>query len=192
MPLELWTTIASVGTFVVIAATAIAALVQLRHMRGSNQIAALTEFRESYESAHFGAARHFVADLLKKLDDPNVRTGLMARPLPAEYESVTVVGNLFESLGTFVKYGVIDANIACDIWGGPIPQLWHQMLPITTIMRRTRTNALWENWEYLTVLTEDFIARHAGSAYPRGVRHMPASDPRLEQDKTAGIIPPSS
>ena len=37
MSLELWATIASVGTFVVIAATAIAAFVQLRHVRRSNQ-----------------------------------------------------------------------------------------------------------------------------------------------------------
>jgi hypothetical protein len=39
--LELWSTLAAVGTFVVIAATAIAAFVQLRHIRRSNQLAGL-------------------------------------------------------------------------------------------------------------------------------------------------------
>jgi len=42
MSLETWSTAASIGTFVVIAATAVAALAQLRHMRSSNQIAAVT------------------------------------------------------------------------------------------------------------------------------------------------------
>ena len=50
MSTELVNTFATLGTFVVIAATAIAAIVQLRHMRGSNQIVALNELREA-ESA---------------------------------------------------------------------------------------------------------------------------------------------
>lgn len=40
MTMEVWATVASVGTFVVIAATAIVAFVQLRHARAGNQIAA--------------------------------------------------------------------------------------------------------------------------------------------------------
>ena len=50
MSVELLSTLASVGTFIVIGATAIAAIIQLRHMRGSNQIIALTECRETLES----------------------------------------------------------------------------------------------------------------------------------------------
>jgi hypothetical protein len=46
MSTELLNSIATLGTFVVIAATALAALVQLRHMRGSNQIAALSDLYE--------------------------------------------------------------------------------------------------------------------------------------------------
>ena len=56
MSLELWNTIGTVGTFVVIATTAIAAIVQLRHMRSSDQIAALNELRETIESEHYQAA----------------------------------------------------------------------------------------------------------------------------------------
>jgi hypothetical protein len=50
MSFELVNTLATFGTFVVIAATAIAAVVQLRHARSSNQIAALNELRETMES----------------------------------------------------------------------------------------------------------------------------------------------
>jgi hypothetical protein len=53
MSAEWVTAIGTIGTFVVIAASAVAALVQLRHMRGSNQIAALNELRETMESESF-------------------------------------------------------------------------------------------------------------------------------------------
>jgi hypothetical protein len=60
MSLELVNTLATFGTFLVIAATAIAAVVQLRHARSSNHIAALNELRETMESPDFVVARHFV------------------------------------------------------------------------------------------------------------------------------------
>ena len=50
MSLELVNTIATCATFVVIAATAIAAMVQLRQLRASNQIAAFNELRQAYEN----------------------------------------------------------------------------------------------------------------------------------------------
>jgi hypothetical protein len=74
MSLELANTLATLGTFVVIAATAIAALLQLRHARSSNQIAALNELRETTETPAFLEASHFVqGGLSAKLQDPAFR-----------------------------------------------------------------------------------------------------------------------
>ena len=61
---EWLTAVGTLGTFVVIAASAIAALLQLRHMRGSNQIIALNEVRETIESPAFQAAERFVVQEL--------------------------------------------------------------------------------------------------------------------------------
>lgn len=52
--------------FFVIAATALAALVQLRHMRGSNQITALSDPYEKQELPAFVSARQ------KKMPQPNI------------------------------------------------------------------------------------------------------------------------
>jgi hypothetical protein len=80
MSLEFVNTFATLGTFVVIAATAIAAIVQLRHMRGSNQITALNELRETMETPDFQAASHFVVtELPAKLRDPAFRYELAHR-----------------------------------------------------------------------------------------------------------------
>jgi hypothetical protein len=60
MTLELWSTFAALGTFVVIAATAIAALVQLRHARAAYQIAALTQLSKADDSPEFAKGWRFV------------------------------------------------------------------------------------------------------------------------------------
>jgi len=60
MSLELWNTLATFGTFLVIAATATAAIYQLRHKRGGNQIAVLGELRASQGTPEYVRALHFV------------------------------------------------------------------------------------------------------------------------------------
>lgn len=60
MSLELVNTLATLATFLVIAATAIAAIIQLRHARCSNQIAALTELREISIKQELRVALHFI------------------------------------------------------------------------------------------------------------------------------------
>jgi hypothetical protein len=57
-------TASSVGTFFVIAATAVAALIQLRHMRGNNQIAAAMAINQVTEGDEFQAARRFIRENL--------------------------------------------------------------------------------------------------------------------------------
>ena len=53
MSLELFNSLATFGTFVVVAATAIAALAQLRHARSANLIEGLSEAQRSFESPEF-------------------------------------------------------------------------------------------------------------------------------------------
>lgn len=57
MTAEWVTAFAKAGTFLVIAASTIAALLRLRHMRSVNQIAAYNECRETMESADFRTAK---------------------------------------------------------------------------------------------------------------------------------------
>lgn len=115
---EWLTAIGTLATFIVIAASAIAALMQLRHTRSSNQIHALNELRETLESADFREARRFVYyDLPKLYEKPDFREKLLKPgPIDPDCSSMAIVGNLFENTGTLVKYGMIDANVVCDMW----------------------------------------------------------------------------
>jgi hypothetical protein len=181
MSLEAWSTVASLGTFVVIAATAIAALVQLRHTRSSNQIAAITEMRETLESERFGQARRFVAEQVPKLlADPAERDKLGDRIFPPEIDAVRDVANFFEAMGAFVKLGIVDQALVCDLWDGVVFGWWKQLEPIIVIRREVSDRGLWANFEYLAVICEKSLSETHGDHYPRGMRRMTIDKRSLE------------
>lgn len=169
------TAIATAGTFVVITASAIAALLQLRHTRGSNQIVALTECRETLESEEFQNARQFVALRLPELmKDPEMARSLELPFFPAELRPAGNVANFFESMGAFVRYNIIDKRIACDLWCSVVVSSWNALLPVTRV-RRKIDPGIWENFEYLAVLSQDFMDKYPTS-YPTGTRRMPLGE----------------
>lgn len=189
MSLEVINTFATLGTFVVIAATAIAAIVQLRHARGSNQIAALNELRASWEKEDFSAAQHFVnTGLSIALEDPAFRYQIenpAARTAEthAAIKKVFMLGNFYESLGILVYAQLIDRNLVLDFWAGNITQDWERFSQFTVILRRKGSAAVYENFEYLTVLSQDWIAAHPSGVYPAGTRRIDLTDRTLEADR---------
>lgn len=193
MSAEWLTAIATAGTFVVIAASAVAALIQLQHIRGSNQIAAMTEFRETMESEDFQRAQRFVSfELAERLKDPAEQIKATTLPFIDEYAAVATVANMFEALGSFVRNGVIDAHVACNVVSLIVVRNWDALLPVTTYVRRkVRSKALWENFEYLALLSKRYIETHPSGDYPRGEPRLP-EDPWLadtiERGRTAAEI----
>jgi Domain of unknown function (DUF4760) len=189
MSLELVNTLATFGTFLVIAATAIAAVVQLRHARSSNHIAALNELRETTETPDFRAAQHFVmTELPVKLQDPALRyqfgkpaarTDEM-RPLIAK---VNAIGNFYENVGVLVKTGLVDRELINQIWADNVRAAWDSLAPLAAIHRLRAGDAVWENFEYLTVLAQDWLAAHPKGAYPAGARRIKINYEWLEADK---------
>ena len=189
MSLELANTLATLGTFVVIAATAIAAILQLRHARSSNQIAALNELRETTETREFMEASHFVQGVLAaKLQDPAFRYQVTMRSVRTDetralIAKANLVGNFFESMGTLVRTGLVDKELALQIWDGVAVQAWEHLAPYLAILRRSAGDVLWEKFEFLTVLAQDSIAAHPKGTYPVGVRRIDLKDEWLEPDK---------
>jgi hypothetical protein len=192
MSLELVNTLATFGTFLVIAATAIAAIVQLGHARSSNQITALNELRETMETPEFQAAQQFVmADLSAKMRDPIFRHQYFDRSARTDenwplFGKINRVGNFFETMGTLIKTGMIDRNLALDVWSGTIAQAWGMLAPVTAIARRREGEGLWENFEYVTVLAQDWLAAHPDGSYPVGVRRIELKDDWLGADRQYG------
>ena len=135
MSLELVNTFATLGTFVVIAATAIAAIVQLRHARSSNHIAALNELRETTETPDFLANRQLLEnELSTKLEDPVFRYQVATSKARTDetrriLAKLVSLGDFYESMGILVKTGLVDKALVFELWSTVVIGAWKQFAP---------------------------------------------------------------
>lgn len=174
MPAEWVTAIATVFTALVIGASALAALLQIRHMRTGNQISAYNECRETMESADFREALAFIRNEIPgQLADPQTVSAIVESALREQYAGIRLVANLFESMGLFVKVGMMDERIACELWSGIVVTAWENLRPLTAELRKRFGPGIWVNFEYMAVLSEDFTAHFPDGGYPAGARRMP-------------------
>lgn len=174
MPAEWVTAIATVFTALVIAASALAALLQIRHLRTGNQISAYNECRETMESAEFREALAFIRnEIPQRLADASIVAAVTASALRNEYAGIRLVANLFESMGLFVKTGMMDERIACELWSGIVLDAWNNLRPLTTALRKRHGPGIWINFEYMAVLSDDFTTHFPEGGYPQHVRRMP-------------------
>lgn len=162
MAAEWVTAAASIFTSVVIAATAFAALFQLRRMRESNQIAALTECRGTVESREFQEAQRFLSTVLpERLRDVDEAERVVSmNPFVGDYQAIATVGNFFESMGIFVKNGIIDKRIACDAWSFVIVRNWEALAPVIEVVRRRKAPTAYVYFEYLTTLAAKHLEKY--------------------------------
>jgi hypothetical protein len=184
MSLELLSVIAAIGTFMVIAATAIVAIIQLRHMRAGNQIAAIMQVSVEIESEPAQAARRFLRDELElKMHDPEFRKALRSVPIDSPGRPLVLLGNHYERLGLFIKRGIIDQDLACDLWSAQVAGDWAMMEPALAIIRRAQGDSVFENFEYFVDLSDQWFERHPHGTYKPGSPRRPLADPWLEVDR---------
>lgn len=183
MPLELVNTLASIATFVVIAATAVAAVIQLRHIRHGNELQTIMALRTLRESDLIEEAFEFVAkELPERLEDPKFRAELeMPKPPDRKVHKELVLWDYFEHVGSYIKFGLIDPELYLD-FANP-ERYWNLCAPAMAIYRRKRGRQAYENYEYLVTLSQDWDKRHAGGFYPPGARRLEIPDPYLEADR---------
>ncbi len=178
MSLELLNTFGTFGTFLVIAATALAALVQLRHMRSSNQITVLSDLFEKAEAPEFVSARHVVSiGLPEQMQDPAFRYQVTHRAARTEenaalIDKVHAVGNFYEETGVLVKFGFVDRNVLLDLHSAQIVRAWETLSDFTAVTREQQGASVYENFEYLAVLSQEWLAQHASGTYPANVRRI--------------------
>ena len=195
MTLELINTIASVATTVIVAAAAVAALVQLRHLRGANQISGQLALRQVLLDRDFleavGRARQEVPKLMKEpafrkyvadyhlgLADDNERYDSL-------YEEILLVGRNLENIGNMVRNGLTDGRIFIEQWSPLVITAWDAIEPLLRIRRvAEQADYAWEDFEYLTVLARHWIAENR-SAYPAGVERILPPYAELERDRSS-------
>lgn len=177
MTYEALSAFAATGTFVVIAATAIAALIQLRHTRVSNQLQSLLTLIEMPLQPRLSDAFIFVAhDFPHKMQDEAFRDQIEnQRPLDRTVHKELLICDYYERIGSAIKYGLISADFYLDS-GSPL-QYWRILEPAIAIMRRNHGPWIYENFEYLAMLAERWEKNHPTGNYPAGGSRLTLRDP---------------
>lgn len=179
MSLELVNTLASVGTFAVISTTAVAAVVQLRHLRTSNQLQAFMTIHAIFESPEFLQHLAFVRnELPQKILDPDYRSEYysQAGANRAKHPEFLVC-DFFEELGMFTKRGLVDKAVFLDSFSVIISRQWERLLPFIAIQREIAGDAAWENFEYLAVLARRWLVRYPNGTLSKRFPRLPIPKP---------------
>ena len=128
-------------------------------------------------------SRQLVPTLAQPAFRDYVSAALRGQTLPdvAEFASLRraaiMIGNAYEDLGVLVKNNIIDKALFFDRYSGPIKRAWNRLNAYAAFCREaTGSTNLWENFEYLTVLSEDWDQIHP-SSYPAGLRRLPVHNP---------------
>ncbi len=187
--LDILNTAVQVGTLVIFAGTAIAALVQIRHLRTSNELDALLRITEQLRAEALQDSFDYVqSELDAKIADTAYRKELGQRGyVDARRHPEMNVCNWFNEVGTLVKNRLIDERTFLDIFARLVRYYWGRLSPVVAIMRRERGPGQFENFEYLAMLAERWQSLHPNGAYPRNAARLEPVDAWRDIDAGRGI-----
>lgn len=179
MSLELLNTVATLATCAIVATTAIAALIQLRHLRASNQIQGQLAINALIQSDEFRRAQMTLRGLSDMLHDPALAPAFRQPPsertpppVVAMINAARVVGSNLENIGNMVRNGLTDGRLFIEQFGNVVVDMWDVLEPLTRVRRAAeRSDSGWEDFEYLTILSREWI-RSGGSAFPKTRRRL--------------------
>lgn len=174
MSLELLSTLATVGTFIVIAVTALAAVVQLRHLRASNQLHGLLTVLARVEDANFNQwvddARKAVTE---KLPDPTYREQVIDGTFERANNPWLNLANSYEWVGSLVRNRLIEEGPFMDVYAYRVSQAWEILTEIIALRRTELGPSVWENFEYIALRARQWIAKYGQHGrYPAGMPRL--------------------
>lgn len=191
MSAEWLTAVATAGTFVVIAASAVAALLQIRHMRSGNAISLLTAYNNEFDTQEFQLAFAYVrSELPDRLKEDAALDSLAnAPPFVGEFAAIRTIANFFEDMGAFVLTGLLDRRIVCTLYSENVTSAWRSIAPVAALLRhKLKASSVWENFEYLAVLSEAFIEQYPDGLYPASLKRMAVDKRLIERWESRGAI----
>lgn len=181
---ESLTAFATLGTVVVIGASAVAALIQLRHMRASNELEALLALQKDFQSPPIQASLHYVQEQLPhEMQEEGYRDELAAIGfISVERHPELLACNWFTQMGTFLKHGLISESTVMDLYARLIRYYWNALAPTIAIMRRKRGDGQYSEFEYLALRASGWLEHHVDGVLPHSITRSPLPDPWRETD----------
>jgi hypothetical protein len=173
------------ATFVVILLSVVAALIQLRHIRAGNQLQALLSLEHDFRAPELQAALTYVQEHLpQRLEDPAYRRELQTIGFvdPAVHPEM-IACNWLNEMGTLVKHSLVSEDTFMDLFGRLIVHCWRQVSPAIAIMRRTRGQAQYHDFEYLAMRAAVWLKRNPQGKFPQAFSRAPLPDRWRDVDR---------
>ncbi|MFZ0032224.1 MAG: hypothetical protein WAK84_10165 [Candidatus Cybelea sp.] len=177
--------IAESGTLVVILASVLAALIQLRHIRAGNQLQALLSLEHDFRAPELQSALTYIQkELPQRLEDPVYRRELETIGFvdPAAHPEM-IACNWLNEMGTLVKHDLVSEATFMDLFARLIVHCWRQVAPAVAIMRRKRGEAQYHDFEFLAMRAADWLKRNPAGMFPQRFSRTPLPDPWREVDR---------
>jgi Domain of unknown function (DUF4760) len=169
----LWNALVSTATLVVVAVAAIAAFRQIRQLRAQTSLAGFLKILEDWRDPDFKRDLEYVrGQLPAKMREPGFLEEYDSRPVDRAKHPELNVCDWYEQLGSYLKYGLLDEDVMLDVSATSCNTMWKNLEPAIERMRRTRGDALYENFEYLAVRGVLHQRAHPNGTYPRNTPRM--------------------
>src|SRR5215469_15997352 len=183
--LDLINVIATVSTFLVLAVAGVAAMIQLRHMRVSNQLGALLSLEHEFHSEELQQSFRYVqTEFSHRIHDRAYRAeleriGFIDSSVHPEMSVLTWLNEM----GTLIKNGLVDETTFMELFGRLAVQYWEILTPAIAIVRRRRGDAQFHNFEYLAIRARKWLSDHPHGDFPKGLPRIPIYDEWREEDE---------
>jgi hypothetical protein len=182
---ELLRNVIEVASLVILAASAAAALFQLRQVRSSNQLRALVAMQASFAEPQMQESLRFIQfELSERLSDPAYRRELVVRGFvdPLRHPELRAL-NWFEALGAMFKHDLVDENGFMEIFARLATWYWDRLGPVIALMRRNRSQTEYHNFEYLAVRARDWVRAHPAGIFPKRYPRLAVADVWADADR---------
>ncbi len=178
-------TIASVISTLVIAIGAVTAIVNLRHVRASNELEGIVAIEENFRSPEMQAALRYVQlELPIQLNDPAYRESLARRGfIDLQEHPELIVCNWCNTMGTLVKHHVVSEAMFMDLFARLIAFCWTSLEPVVALMRRSRGDVQYHDFEYIALRAERWLAQYPSGSFPKGEKRKRIVDPWHDVDE---------
>lgn len=178
MTAEQWNILISIATLVVLLAAAVAALIQLRHIRASNDLNTFSEAFELWYSPAVQQGLTFIQhELPAKMEDPSFRRELdTAGPVDHSRHPELNVLDFFDNIAIYLVMGNMREDMIMQAAGQLVESLWQTLSPTIAIMRRQRGSQMYASFEYLVVRARLWSKRYPHGYVPKGFERLPNPD----------------
>lgn len=157
-------------------------------MRAGNQLEALLSIQHEFQNPELQAALRYIQESLpQRLEDPSYRRELEASGfIDSSVHPELVVCNWFGEIGTLAKHRLVAEEPFMDLFARLIVFSWAHVASAVAIMRRTRGDSQYHDFEYLAIRAARWVDMHPHGTFPRSLVRESLPDRWHEIDRRAG------